>query len=229
MNNYVVATIKEWNISQYNQRVQNYSGNWFLIDEKSDLLIENLRIIKPKYIFFPHWSWIVPQDILQEFNCVCFHMTDVPYGRGGSPLQNLIIRGHEYTKLTALKMAKELDAGPVYLKKEMSLLGSATEIFTRSSDLTFDMIEYIVEHEPTPIQQKGEVTEFPRRTPEQSQLLPDLSLDDFYNTVRMLDAETYPKAYIKFGNLKLEFTAATKIDNDLVASVKIFDEDKNND
>ncbi len=27
-----------------------------------------------------------------KFECVCFHMTDVPYGRGGSPLQNLIIR-----------------------------------------------------------------------------------------------------------------------------------------
>jgi len=229
MNSYVVATIKDWNINQYNNRVHNYSGNWALFDNKNDLTVEKLRKIKPKYVFFPHWSWIVPESILNEFNCVCFHMTDVPYGRGGSPLQNLIVRGHQETKLTALKMAKELDAGPVYLKKELSLTGSASEIFLRSSSLTFDMIEHIVENEPTPIQQKGDVTEFPRRTPEQSQLMPEVDLDGFYNTVRMLDAETYPRAYLKLGNLRLEFTAVSKFGNELEATVRIFEEDNKHD
>ena len=229
MNNYVVATIKDWNINQYNNRVQNYSGNWVLFDNKKDLTLENLRKIKPKYVFFPHWSWIVPEYILNEFNCVCFHMTDVPYGRGGSPLQNLIVRGHQETKLTALKMDKELDAGPVYLKKKLSLTGSASEIFLRSSILTFDMIEHIVENEPTPIQQQGDVTEFPRRTPEQSQLMPEVDLEGFYNTVRMLDAETYPRAYLKLGNLRLEFTAVSKFGNELEATARIFEEDNKHD
>jgi methionyl-tRNA formyltransferase len=225
MNNYIVATIKEWNRSQFDKRVHNYPGNWFLIDDKKELTIEKLRKLNPKYIFFPHWSWIVAENILREFNCVCFHMTDLPYGRGGSPLQNLIIRGHQTTKLTALKMTNQLDAGPIYLKKELSLLGDATDIFIRSSELTFDMIEHIFEHEPTPVSQVGEVVDFLRRTPEQSQLDSNICLEDFYNTVRMLDADTYPKAYIRFGNLKLEFTAASKVGNELEATVKIFEEE----
>jgi|TARA_B110000879_G_C11095721_1_gene480959 methionyl-tRNA formyltransferase len=229
MNSYVVATIKDWNINEYNNRVHNYSGNWVLFDNKNDLTVENLRKVQPKYVFFPHWSWIVPESVLNEFNCVCFHMTDVPYGRGGSPLQNLIVRGHQETKLTALKMAKELDAGPVYLKKELSLTGSAGQIFLRSSSLTFDMIEHIVENEPTPIPQKGDVVEFPRRTPAQSQLMSDVDLEGFYNAVRMLDAETYPRAYLKFGNLRLEFTAISKFSNELEASVRIFEEDNKHD
>ncbi|MDO6488130.1 methionyl-tRNA formyltransferase [Colwellia sp. 6_MG-2023] len=227
MNNYVVATIKEWNINEYKSRVSSYPGNWFLIDDKIDLTIEYLRKLKPKYIFFPHWSWIVPENILNEFTCVCFHMTDVPYGRGGSPLQNLIIRGHEDTKLTALQMVKELDAGPVFLKEKLSLKGNATNIFKRSSLLTFDMIEYIVEHEPIAVPQTGTVTEFPRRKPEQSKLTEDISLEDFYNTIRMLDAESYPKAYIKFGNIKLEFSSVSKSNDGLQATVNIFKEENN--
>lgn len=225
MNNYIVITTKDWNINQYQKRVDGYSGNWFLIKSPEELTLDKLREIKPKYIFFPHWSWIVPESILNEFNCVCFHMTDVPYGRGGSPLQNLIIRGHENTKLTALKMCKELDAGPVYLKEDLSLAGSATDIFKRSASLTFDMIEYIVKNNPKPEKQQGEVTQFPRRKPEQSELKPDMDISTLYNMVRMLDAETYPKAFIKFGEYKLEFSSVENSEGHLKANVKIVKEE----
>ncbi len=229
MNNYVVATIKDWNIKQYKQRISDYPGNWTLITDKSNLTVEILRQLAPKYVFFPHWSWFVPSEILNEFNCVCFHMTDVPYGRGGSPLQNLIIRGHESTKLTALKMMDELDAGPVYLKCNMSLSGSAADVFNRSSSTTFDMIEDIVRNELSPKPQVGEVVKFTRRTPKQSELLSELNLKTFYNTVRMLDAESYPRAYIKLGGLKLEFSDILNSGNELKASVRIFEEEDKND
>ena len=42
-------------------------------------------------------------------------MTDLPYGRGGSPSKS-IIRGLKTTKITAFKCVAEIDAGPVYLK-----------------------------------------------------------------------------------------------------------------
>ncbi len=86
-------------------------------------------------------------EILKEIECVCFHMTDVPYGRGGSPLQNLIVRGHRETRLTALRMTSELDAGPVYLKRNLSLEGGAEEIYLRASALSAEMIQQIVRDE----------------------------------------------------------------------------------
>ena len=80
-----------------------------------------VRSLKPRYVFFPHWSWKVPDDILGATECVCFHMTDVPFGRGGSPLQNLIVRGHTETRVSALRMVSEPDAGPVYMKRDPCL------------------------------------------------------------------------------------------------------------
>jgi methionyl-tRNA formyltransferase len=53
----------------------------------------------------------------------------LPYGRGGSPLQNLIDLGHKDTFVSALKMTEELDAGAIYLKKPLSLEGLAEEIY----------------------------------------------------------------------------------------------------
>ena len=71
MNNYVVATIKSWNIDAYNKLAPALEGNWFLISDKDGLSLQALEEIKPRYIFFPHWSWIVPHEILDNFECVC--------------------------------------------------------------------------------------------------------------------------------------------------------------
>ncbi|MDW2402508.1 hypothetical protein R7042_09880 [Vibrio sp. 1262-1] len=222
MNNYIVATVKDWNIERFNNITAGLPGNWHLITEKNELTVHRLREISPRYVFFPHWSWIVPEDVLTEFECVCFHMADVPYGRGGSPLQNLIIRGHKDTKLSALRMTNELDAGPVYMKQPLSLEGAAKDIFLRCSDLTYEMIAKIVDSEPKPKKQSGEVLEFKRRTPKQSELPADVSLEKIYDIIRMLDADTYPRAFIKHGDFNIEFSnAELEGDNALTATVKL--------
>ena len=45
-------------------------------------------------------------------------MTDLPFGRGGSPLQNLIVRGFEETMTSAIKVTKGIDTGDIYLKEK---------------------------------------------------------------------------------------------------------------
>ena len=164
-------------------------------------------------VFFPHWSWPVSSYILKHFECVAFHMTDLPYGRGGSPLQNLIVRGHKDTQMSAFRMTEELDAGPIYLKRPMSLEGRAQDIYERVADLIYDMIAEIIEGEPEPVPQSGPVTVFDRRTARDSRLDQNASPLATYNHIRMLDAETYPKAFLNQG--RLEFTHA-ELDCDVV-------------
>ena len=124
-------------------------------------------------------------------------MTDLPFGRGGSPLQNLIIRGYKKTKISAIQANNNIDAGPIYLKKDLSLDGSAREIFARASKIAIDnMIPYIIKNEPFPIPQKGNVVPFKRRKVEDSNLPKLTILNEIYDFIRMLDAEGYPLAYI---------------------------------
>lgn len=84
-----------------------------------------------------------------------FHMTDLPYGRGGSPLQNLIVRGHKEIMISALRVEKGLDAGDIYMKKPLSLEGTAEEIFIRANDIIEDMIEELILKNTPPIRRKA--------------------------------------------------------------------------
>lgn len=222
---YVVATIHEWNYSAFTELSDSLPGEWVLIKDKDELTLERLETISPRYVFFPHWSWIVPDSILNNFECVCFHMTDVPYGRGGSPLQNLISRGHRETKLTALRMVRELDAGPVYGKLPLALDGRAADIFDRVARLCYVHMRSIVTNEPIPAEQGGEVVAFERRKPEQSALPCWADIETIYDHIRMLDAEGYPKAFLEFGDYIFEFSHAENHGASLEAKVKIFPKD----
>lgn len=210
--NYIFASSKDWCINEYEKSFGS-KENWHLITSKAELKLEAVERINPKYIFFPHWNWLVPEELTKQYNCVCFHMADVPYGRGGSPLQNLIVRGHKTTKLSALKMVKELDAGPVFGKVDLSLDGSAREIFQRTAPKVIELVKDIVENEPKPKEQTGKIVTFQRRTPAQSEITSSMSTNQIYDLIRMLDAETYPKAFINIGGHRIEFSEVNKINN----------------
>lgn len=226
--NILICTIKSWNIAKANDFIKKYSSdhNVMLITEKDDLSETFLSKHSPDYIFFPHWSYIIPSEIYEKYNCVVFHMTDLPFGRGGSPLQNLISRGIYQTKISAIKVSKGLDTGPVYLKRDLDIsFGSATDIFTRASDIIFsDMIPYIIQNAPEPVPQEGEPTIFKRRTPSESELQSDFSKIKIYDYIRMLDGEGYPNAFIRFGNTKLVFRdAKINTDNNVTAVVEFIE------
>lgn len=219
--NYIVAAIGDWNKALFDKYVTKLSGNWAYVSTPIELDTKLSAGFAPKYIFFPHWRWIVPVEIFTEFECVCFHMTDVPYGRGGSPLQNLIVRGHRETVLTALQMEKGLDTGPVYLKKPLSLEGSAAAIYSRAGQTTWEMIAEIISDEIKPIAQQGEAVVFQRRTPEKSEIPDGLTLEQIYDYIRMLDAPGYPKAFIEKDLYQVEFDQAEFTTGEVTARVKI--------
>ena len=120
MENILIVSEKSWNkelVSYLQSTMPQYA--FYLISQKEDFTVERIGSISPVKIFIPHWSYIIPSAIFERYECIVFHMTDLPYGRGGSPLQNLIVRGLTATKLSALRVEVGLDTGPVYLKIRM--------------------------------------------------------------------------------------------------------------
>jgi len=155
-------------------------------------------------------------------------MTDLPFGRGGSPLQNLILRKTYNTKISAIKVDEGIDTGKVYLKEDFYVgLGSAEEIFIEASNIIFSkMIPYIMENNPIPYEQEGNVVSFKRRLPEESDLAKaDLeNLKDLDDFIRMLDAEGYPNAFITIGKFKISFREVHKKSDKLVGRFEIVEE-----
>ena len=219
--NYIFAGTKPWNRRVFDEIILQYAGNWFFVNDREQLTSAFVKRVSPRYLFFLHWSWPVSDEIINKYECVCFHMTDVPYGRGGSPLQNLISRGDRQTKMTALQMVHEIDAGPVYLKKDLSLEGSAEEIYIRATYLAAEMIDYIIQQQLQPVPQNGEIVVFERRVSAQS-TIPELdSLQSLHDFIRMLDAEGYPKAFLIHGGFRYEFSQVCLRGGRIVSDVAI--------
>lgn len=191
------------------------------IHTKEELDPKRLKEVRPDYIFFLHWSDIIPASVYTQFKCVVFHMTDLPYGKGGSPLQNLITRGHSKTMLSAIQVEKGLDTGAVYLKKELSLLGTAEEIFIRAGALMQQMILEIVKDSPEPVAQTGEPVIFKRRKPEESNMAALTQLEEVFDHIRMMDAEGYPDAFIENEHFRFEFSRASLKKDSIIADVRI--------
>jgi len=223
---YLVAGCKSWHRRAFDEVLSKLAGEWHYVGSREQLSVEDVRRLHPRYAFFLHWSWKVPSEIVDEVECVCFHMTDVPYGRGGSPLQNLIVHGHRDTKLTALRMTPELDAGPVYVKRNLSLEGGAEEIYLRACALSADIIKQIVQDEMEPLPQTGEPVNFRRRKPEESQIADIDSLEHLHDFIRMLDAEGYPRAFMSHAGYRFEFSRSALYDGRIVADVQITREPK---
>ena len=217
----VIATIKSWNIQRAEQLKKTYDVE--IITDPEKLTLESLRVLAPRYLFFPHWSWIIPAEVYENFECVVFHMTDLPFGRGGSPLQNLIARKIYDTKISAIQVTKGIDAGPIYCKRDLSLrTGNAQQLLEHASEIIFEeMIPEILSQNMIPSPQHGAVTTFKRRTPQEGELLPSMDLQTIFDYIRMLDGEGYLPAYLMFGPYRLEFSQAESGENIIEAKVRL--------
>jgi methionyl-tRNA formyltransferase len=225
INRCILVSEKSWHKDLFNKLKKDFKKiNWVHIDNKLDFNEIYISKLNPDRIFIPHWSYIIDKSIFNKFECIVFHMTDLPYGRGGSPLQNLIIRGQKTTKISAIKVSNGIDTGDVYLKSELDLSGSAIEIFIRSSLVICNMISEILTTNPKPIPQTGKITNFKRRSPSQGSIINLKKLNEVYDFIRMLDCDGYPRAFVETQSMKFEFSNAKfdKNNNLINANVRIF-------
>ena len=206
---YAIATSKNW---RYNlvQNIGLRTGAHVSLIQGSENLTKNyLDAIGVSRIFFPHWSNIIPAEIYERYECIIFHMTDLPFGRGGSPLQNLISRGIYETKISALRCVEELDAGPIYMKRPIALYGTAQEIYMRANAVIEDMIISIIKDRPEPKEQSGEPVIFKRRNERDGDIAALMTLGQVHDFIRMLDADGYPRAFLETENLRFEFSRSS--------------------
>lgn len=159
-------------------------------------------------IFFIGWSWIIEKKILDSSFCICMHPSPLPRYKGGSPIQNQIIKGEKESAVSFFKMTEKIDAGPIISSYPFSLEGSLDDIFGRIEKQCIKHIpsiieQFIVNKISLSEQNLDDSTYFKRRTPDESEIkLEDISrfpASYFYNKIRMLQ-DPYPNAYIKCKN-----------------------------
>ena len=221
MINYIVASSKDW-YTEYPKSKEYDNLNIIEIKTKPDLNLELLEKINPRYIFFPHWNWKVDSKIFERYECVVFHTAPLPFGRGGSPIQNLILRNIEKTPVCALRMTEILDGGPIYDSIEVTLDGTIKEIFSKIAVCVEKLIIKICQENTEPQEQSGAVVTFNRLTYADNELKSEYSIKELYDRIRMVDGEGYKNAYINFGDYKIDLTDSQIQNNELVAKIRLY-------
>ena len=217
-----IIIVNENNYFKKNFNINNVKC--YHINDKKNFTLKKIKKINPNILFFPHWHWKVDKKIIEKYLCIGFHCAPLPKGRGGSPIQNQIIRGKKITEICAIKFNNIIDGGPVYIRKKFKLNGNANEIFLRLYKDISKMINRLVKNLPTPIAQKGKVEFLKRRTPEQSEIdFKNFSIEKIFNHIRMLDLDfkNFPKAFFNIGSFKIIFSNIKKEKRNLVSKVKI--------
>jgi len=211
---YLFCAYRDWSIKLY-EKLSKKHDNFILLDSPKKLTFSFVKKLNPELIFFPDWSWIIPKKITSSYKCICFHESNLPKFRGGSPLQNQIIRGITKTKTTAFFMSDGIDEGDIILQKNLSLNGKIEDIFLRMIENDFKIITKIISGKYTVKKQKGIPTLFKRRKPKESELKNlNFSKKYLYDFIRMLE-DPYPNAFIQLGKRKIIFKSANLKDNKL--------------
>lgn len=99
---------------------------------------DRVRAIAPEMNVVVAYGQILSRALLDapERGSLNIHASLLPALRGAAPINWAIIRGHESTGVTAIRMSEELDAGPMLMRVEEPILPDET-----ASDLTVRLSE----------------------------------------------------------------------------------------
>lgn len=159
-------------------------------------------------VFFYSWSFVLKEEILNSFICLCLHPSLLPHYRGGTPIQHQLIDGITDSGVTVFKMSKLIDGGDIYKQEVISLSGRINDIFRRMVDvgvcITKDIIvDYITTGTLHFTKQKNLDRYSPkkRRMPKDSEILfsqlSSMTFERLNNLVRGL-LYPYPNTFIRF-------------------------------
>jgi methionyl-tRNA formyltransferase len=203
------VSYRPWAIEIYSNIKKEFTNIHFLIiDSKKDYNEDFINKMSPDLILFYGWSWMVSRRILESYTCLMLHPSKLPLFRGGSPIQNQIIRGVTESAVTIFRMNEEVDAGDILFQEPLDLSKDLKGIFSDMTEIGTEITKKIINMFPYLVyfpQEHHNATYYKRRKPSESEItINDLSTKDsayIVNKIRMLD-DPYPAAFIRLADGK---------------------------
>lgn len=179
----VAALIAQWS-------TQAHSVNWV---HDSD------HLPPAEVCFFLSYGRIVSAEIRQRSACnLVVHESELPKGRGWSPLTWQILEGRNDIAVTLFEAADAVDSGQIYAQTWLKFDGGELidELRAAQAAATQHLCRQFVAGYPQSARHKtpqtGEATYYRRRVPADSQLDPERPLSEQLNLLRVADDERYP-------------------------------------
>ncbi|WP_202804380.1 UDP-2,4-diacetamido-2,4,6-trideoxy-beta-L-altropyranose hydrolase [Baaleninema simplex] len=149
--------------------------------------------------FYLSCGQIVSSEVLARFhNNLVVHESDLPNGKGWSPLTWQILEGKNRIPVTLFEAVDRVDSGDIYLQEWLEFEGHELidELRQTQAEATLRLCREFVNRYPAVLQsakpQVGKESFYPRRRPKDSKLDVNRSLAEQFDLLRVVDNEKYP-------------------------------------
>ena len=181
---------------------------------KKILFFNNHKKLRKNYdinLIFSYFKKI-PSKYLKfsKFNLV-IHGSDLPYGRGMSPISWPILKGKSKIVFTLFEANKEYDTGKYYLKKTINFGNKSllNEIKKKQFNEMVNLyLNFLKKHKKIKIKnQTGKSFYFRLRKSKDSKININKSIKEQFNLLRIVDNKNYPAYFIyKNNKFKIKIT-----------------------
>ena len=189
--------------------IYKYLKNSKLFNSKKTVnrIYKNANKIKGHdLVFILNYTRILKNNFLRKnkLNLVV-HASDLPKGKGFSPLQWQVLNNKNKIPLRLFKAEKAVDSGEVYEKGIINLNGYELydELRKKQAIATLKLIERFISKYPkiTGVKQSGKSTFYKRRDLIDSELNINLSIKKNFQNLRIANNNQWP-AYFIYKNIK---------------------------
>jgi methionyl-tRNA formyltransferase len=170
-----------------------------------DYVFEKSLIKSGDICFLLSCSYLVEPEYLErnEHNIVV-HASDLPKGKGFSPLQWQVLEGKNEIVLTLFEATKDADAGGYYLKEKVEFNGTELlpELREKLAERLVQMcLTYTSNYSRmAPVPQTGQESFYPKRTIKDEELDVNKTLAQLFNQLRISDNDKFPAHFWMNGN-----------------------------
>ena len=190
----IVSTKSSW-INIYIERFisrleKDFQVSWvFCVD----------KIQEGDIAFFLGFEEVVSKGVLKKHkNNIVVHESDLPKGKGMSPMTWQILEGKKKIPITLFEMVEKLDSGRIYLQDMITVNDTdlIDEIRSKQAESTFSLCQSFLDCYPDILndgkKQKGVESFYRARTPEDSALNIHKTIVEQFNLLRIVDKDRYP-------------------------------------
>lgn len=195
---------------------QNAAHNVALLEDKSELRGGDI-------LFLISCAQIIPKKDRDRYqHTLVIHASDLPKGRGWSPLVWTLLAGETEVTVCLLNAEDAVDTGDIWARRKLSIPKTALHdeinqiLFDAEIALMDEALALILgQHRPVP-QPDGPTSYFPKRTPQDSQINPEeQTVAEIFDLLRLADPVRYPVYFDLHGErFTLTLDKTTKMPTD---------------